>query len=128
MRKYHILVVEDEPDWREDAFREPLEEAGYKVTTSNDYKEAIAALERQAFDLAVIDINLTGQRGNQDGIRVMERIASLDQGIKAIVVSGSKSRAMAAESVKKFRPIAFLDKPTFDVNEFLTLIEKALAD
>jgi len=127
-RQYDVLVVEDEQDWREDAFRENLEEAGYRVTTSSSYNEAVAALEQQLFDLVVIDINLTGQSGNQDGIRVLERMISIGHKTKAIVVSGSRTRAMAEEHVKKFEPIAFLDKPTFDVKEFLELIKEALTD
>ncbi|MEA3341775.1 MAG: response regulator [Chloroflexota bacterium] len=126
-KQYHILVVEDESDWREDIFYENLENAGYRVTASGSYDEAVAALERHVFDLAVIDVNLTGQRGNQDGIRVLEQMAYRGHRAKAIVVSGSKNRAMAAESVEKFRPIAFLDKPKFDVTEFLALIREALA-
>ncbi|HEY72452.1 MAG: hypothetical protein DRJ03_08800 [Chloroflexi bacterium] len=125
--RHHILVVEDEKDWREDIFRENLEGAGYRVTTSSSYDEAIAALTRLAFDLVVIDVNLTGQRGNQDGIRVLEQIAYRGHRAKAIVVSGSKNRAMAAENVKRFQPVAFLDKSKFDVTEFLALIEETLA-
>ncbi len=126
-RQYHILVVEDERDWREDVFRENLEGAGYWVATSSSYDEAIAHLEQRTFDLAVIDINLTGQRGNQDGIRVMEKMASLEHKPQVIVVSGSKNRAMAEESVKRFHPVVFLDKPKFDVAEFLALIKETLA-
>jgi len=127
-KQYKALVVEDEQDWREDAFRENLEEAGYRVTVTSNYNEAVTALDRQLFDLVVIDINLTGQRGNQDGIRVLERMISIGHKTKAIVVSGSGTRAMAEENVKRFEPIAFLDKPTFDVKEFLELIKEAFTD
>lgn len=125
-KKYHILVVEDEEYWREDVFREELEEAGYQVETSSCYNEAIAALDRRVFDLLVIDVNLTGQNGNQDGIRVLERMVLLGHESKVIVVSGSRTRAMAKENVKKFQPIAFLDKTTFDVRDFLALMKDSL--
>ncbi len=125
-KKRHILVVEDEEYWREDVFREELERSGYQVETSSSYSEAIAALDRRVFDLLVIDVNLTGQNGNQDGIRVLERMVSLGHKSKVIVVSGSRTRAMAKENVKKFRPIAFLDKTTFDVEHFLALMKDSL--
>ncbi|MCP4535568.1 MAG: response regulator [Chloroflexi bacterium] len=125
-KKYHVLVVEDEEYWREDVFREELEGAGYQVETSSSYGEAVAALDRRIFDLLVIDVNLTGQNGNQDGIRVLEQMVSLGHKSKAIVVSGSRTRAMAEQSVKKFQPIAFLDKTTFDVIKFITLVQSAL--
>jgi DNA-binding NtrC family response regulator len=126
-RQYHILVVEDEERWREDIFRESLEDEGYCVVTSSSYAEAIAALDQQVFDMVVIDVNLTGNRGNRDGLRVMERMAALGHQSLTIVVSGSKTRAMAAESVKKFQSVAFVDKTTFDVTEFVNLVAEAFA-
>jgi DNA-binding NtrC family response regulator len=126
-RQYHILVVEDEERWREDIFRESLEDEGYCVVTSSSYAEAIAALDQQAFDMVVIDVNLTGNRGNRDGLRVMERMAALGHQSLTIVVSGSKTRAMAAESVKKFQSVAFVDKTTFDVTKFVNVVAEAFA-
>lgn len=125
-KQYHILIVEDKERWREDIFREVLEDAGYQVQTSSNYAEAVAAVERQVFDLAVIDVNLTGVPGNQDGVRVLERIVSLEHRTLAIFVSGSKIWATAEKSAQKFHPIAFFDKTKFDVTEFVTLVTNAL--
>jgi DNA-binding NtrC family response regulator len=122
----HILVVEDEERWREEIFREALENEGYQVKTSSNYSEAIAALDQQAFDLAVIDINLTGDPGNQDGIRVLEQMAALGHRTLAIVVSGSPTRAMSKDNVQKFQPIAFVDKTEFDIAQFVTMVIGAL--
>jgi DNA-binding NtrC family response regulator len=123
---YQILIVEDEARWREEILREALEDQGYQVRTSNSYDQAVAALDQHTFDLIVIDVNLTGVAGNQDGIRVLERLDATDTETKTIVISGSRTRAMAAESVKKFRPLAFVDKTTFDVAAFVTLVADAL--
>jgi two-component system response regulator AtoC len=122
-----ILIVEDEARWREDILREALEDEGYLVQTSRSYREAVAALDRQAFDLVVIDVNLTGVSGNQDGIRVLERLASRGDRTPFIVISGSETRDVAKENVKQFRPIAFVDKTTFDVAEFVTMVTDALS-
>lgn len=124
--QYQILIVEDEARWREDILREALEDEGYQVQTSSSYSEAVAALNRQAFDLVIIDVNLTGVSGNQDGIRLLERVASQDDRTLIVVISGSKTRAMAEENVKKFRPLAFVDKTTFDVAEFIRMVTEAL--
>ena len=126
-RQHHILIVEDEERWREHIFRETLEDSGYQVKTSSSYGEAITALGQQAFDLAVIDVNLTGLSGNRDGVRVLEYVASMKPRPLAVVVSGSKTWAAAEKSARKFRPIAFLDKTTFDVAEFIALVRGALA-
>jgi DNA-binding NtrC family response regulator len=125
---YQILIVEDEKRWREEILREALEDQGYQVQTSNGYDQAVEALEQHTFDLIVVDVNLTGVAGNQDGIRVLERLETMAPEIQTIVISGSRTRAMAAESVKKFQPLAFVDKTTFDVAAFVTLVAGALQD
>ena len=126
-RQYHVLVVEDEEYWREAVFREALEDAGYLVRTCSAYAEAVAALDERVFDLVVIDVNLTGIAGNRDGVRVLEYMAALGHRSLSIVVSGSRTRAMAMESTARFRPLAFLDKTTFDVAKFVTLVTDSLA-
>ena len=123
----HILVVEDEKQWREDTFREVLEDEGYQVEMASNYSEAVAAIDRRAFDLAVIDINLTAIPGNRDGIRVLEYMAAREHQTRAIIVSGSKAWAAAEEYARKFNPVAFFDKTRFDVAEFVTMVTETLA-
>jgi DNA-binding NtrC family response regulator len=123
----HILVVEDEKQWREDTFREVLEDEGYQVKTASNYSEAVAEIDRTVFDLAVIDINLTAVPGNKDGIRVLEYMADQGHQTRAIIVSGSKAWAAAEEYARRFNPVAFFDKTRFDVVEFLTRVTEAIA-
>jgi DNA-binding NtrC family response regulator len=125
-QQYHILVVEDEPQWRENIFREALEDEGYDVQTSDSYSEAVATLDQQAFDLAVVDVNLTGVSGNQDGLRLLELLTSQEDQTPVIVVSGSKTRDVAEEDAREFQPFAFLDKTTFDIAEFVAMVAEAL--
>jgi len=126
-QEYQILVVEDEEYWREKIFREALEDAGYQVVTSSSCAEAVAALDQQVFDLVVIDVNLTGDPGNKDGVRVLERMVALGHPSLSIVVSGSPTRAMYEESVKKYQPVECLDKAKFDVTKFVDLVADAFA-
>jgi DNA-binding NtrC family response regulator len=127
VNQHPILIVEDEARWREDILREALEDEGYQVQTSSSYDTALAALDRQTFDLVVIDVNLTGVPGNQDGIRLLERMASQAEHTPTIVISGSKTRALAEESVKHLQPVAFVDKTTFDIAEFVALVTHTLS-
>lgn len=124
--QFQILVVEDEARWREDIFREALEDAGFAVQTSSSYDEAVEALESQDFNLVIIDVNLTGVSGNQDGVRLLEYLVSEDIQAETIVVSGSKTRDLAEEQAAEYQPYAFVDKTTFDIGEFLALVEEAL--
>ncbi|HHH41412.1 MAG TPA: response regulator [Chloroflexi bacterium] len=123
-KQRRILIVEDNEEWREQILREPLEEEGHLITTARSYQEAIAALEAQPFDLAVVDINLTGIQGNRDGERVLQYIARSGRAIPTIVVSGSRQVTQA--SVQRFHPFAFLDKSRFDLLEYITILHQVL--
>ncbi len=60
--KYHILVVDDEPDITAlVAFH--LARAGYGVTTAGDGSEALRAAREQPPDLVVLDLMLPGLSG-----------------------------------------------------------------
>jgi Response regulator containing CheY-like receiver, AAA-type ATPase, and DNA-binding domains len=53
--KKRILLVDDEEDIV-NLVRLILEDAGYHVTTSTDGREALAKLEREPYDLLLLDI------------------------------------------------------------------------
>lgn len=68
-----ILVVEDNPDYRE-LLRNFLESAAYQVEAAGDGMEALELVEGQAFDLVLLDIMLPGMDGY--GVCKMMREAS----------------------------------------------------
>jgi DNA-binding NtrC family response regulator len=125
-QRKRILIVEDEEKWREDILREALEGEGYHVQTSSSFEQAVAILDWTAFDLVVVDVNLTGVSGNQDGIRIVERLATEGDQTPLIVVSASKTRDAARERLKEFGPVAFVDKTTFDIAEFVGVVAGVL--
>lgn len=62
---YRMLIVEDEPEWR-DVFSRLLDEAGDVVVTclAGSIREARAGMRRQKFDGALIDIGLPDGSGH----------------------------------------------------------------
>jgi len=67
-----------------------LEELGYKVTETNDGKDAIAAYEKamkegKPYDLFISDLTIPGGMGGQETIK---RLVEIDPDIRAIVSSG----------------------------------------
>lgn len=65
----HILVVDDEKRIRE-VVEYALTKAGYRVTTTADGEEGLAAFASDAPDLVVLDVMLPGR----DGLEVCRRI------------------------------------------------------
>lgn len=122
-----ILVVEDDAEWRENILRDALEDEGYQVKTCASYEEAVTILDEGDFDLAVVDVNLTGVSGNRDGIRVVERIAETGKRTAVIVVSSSDTLRAARESVGQFGSITFMDKTAFDIVGFVDSVADALS-
>jgi CheY-like chemotaxis protein len=67
-----------------------LEDLGYKVTETNDGKDAIAAYEKAMqegtpYDLFISDLTIPGGMGGQETIK---RLVEIDPDIRAIVSSG----------------------------------------
>ena len=79
-----ILVVDDEPAQR-DIAAELLTRLGYDVTSVASGEEAVARVEREAFDLVVLDMIMAP---GMDGRETYEAILRLRPGQRAIIASG----------------------------------------
>ena len=62
MRGARILVVDDEPEILRLVARR-LGRKGYEVTTASDSSQALALLQQDAFDIAVLDLMMPGMNG-----------------------------------------------------------------
>ncbi len=82
-----ILVVEDNPDYRE-LLQNFLESAGYLVTVAEDGVEALVIAKKQAFDLVLLDIMLP----KIDGYGVCEVIRN-ESSIPIIMLTALDSEA-----------------------------------
>jgi len=74
-----ILAVDDDPTAL-DAVRQILTQQGYEVTTAPDGDAAIALLESETFDLALLDVGLPGLVSGYDlcrGIRQDPRLRDI---------------------------------------------------
>ncbi len=124
--KGKVLIVEDKEYWREQVFGEALVEAGFTVVTAATCAQALDALEDHHFDVAVVDINLTGVPENTDGVLVIEKALRLNPKVGIVVVSGSKTRSQKA--VQGIKMAAFIEKSSFDVSEFVQVVSRAMPD
>lgn len=91
----HILVVEDEPDIAE-LVRLHLEELDARVSWCAHGREALDWIEREPFDLVVLDLGLPGL----DGLEVCRRLRQRDIYIPVLILtarSGDSDRILGLE-------------------------------
>ncbi|MCX8083126.1 MAG: response regulator [bacterium] len=80
MDKKRILIVEDEDNERL-LYKEELEKDGFEVTCCTNGNEAIGLIEKEKFDLAIIDI----QMPQMDGIETLGKILTKKRNLPIII-------------------------------------------
>lgn len=100
-----ILVVDDELAIRE-MVSAGLTRAGYRVSATSDGNEAVAMVDREAFDLIILDVLMPGLHG----VDVFARIRARGRMIPVLLCSGF-SQDFAIEKVLQDPHTALLLKP-----------------
>jgi len=97
MRKQkYILLVDDEVNARV-VFSDVLRGEGYRVKEVKDGYEAIKAIERESFDLALVDLRMP----KMSGIEVLENIKKKKPQVPVIIYSGYITPSTAVEAMRK---------------------------
>jgi two-component system, OmpR family, alkaline phosphatase synthesis response regulator PhoP len=117
--KHSILLVEDEENLQE-ALKLNLELEGYEVSSSYNGIEALNIVEKEHFDLIILDVMMP----ELDGITVCETIRLKHPEIPILILS---ARNTSADRVLGLRKGAddYLTKP-FNLEELLLRISKLL--
>jgi two-component system response regulator GlrR len=114
-----ILVVDDDKNLVE-LIQMGLELAGYEAITATDEKQALNLAREQAFDLAVVDLQLV----QKDGLSLMEDLHLIIPHMPVIILTGYGSIENAVEAMKR-GAYSYLTKP-FESQELLFQIQKAI--
>jgi DNA-binding response OmpR family regulator len=114
-----ILLVEDDHLLRR-VLQITLERAHYIVTLATDFEEAMAFLQRYAFDLLLTDMQL----GEHNGIELIELARKRDHYIATIILTGYGTFEAAVQAMRS-GVNSFLLKPT-PVGELLDNVELLL--
>ncbi len=105
MSKAKILIVEDE-SLIADFIAISLEEMNYKVTDiCNSFDQAIASIENDAPDLALLDINI---KGNLDGIDLAHQLTKYN--IPFLFLT-SRVDSKSIDRAKLVHPLGYITKP-----------------
>lgn len=114
-----ILVVDDDRSLIE-VLKVRVESAGYEVTTALKEEAAIAATKDQAFDLAIIDLQLDGT----NGITLMQKLHLTIPELPVIILTAHGSIESAVQAMKQ-GAYSYVTKP-FNARDLLLQVEKAL--
>jgi len=113
---FRILVVDDELVVR-DSLKEWLEEEGFAVDMAGSGAEALEQLDKQAYQLMLLDIKMPGM----DGVEVLQKASERFASLNVIMMTAYATVETAVEAMK-IGALDYLIKP-FDP---LTLIPKVL--
>ncbi len=96
MKRYRVLVVDDETDFLETLVIR-LNRRGYEAVGVDSGEKAIEALKQQSFDVIVLDIKMPG---GMDGIETLREIKRTWPEPEVILLTGHGSIETSIEGVK----------------------------
>ena len=115
-----ILVVDDDAPMRE-AFANGLSQTGYQCVTAGSANEAERALQREEFDLMLLDLGMPGK----SGLALLPEVAKRYSNMAIVVVTGRDEPTTAVLATREGAD-DYLIKPV-SLSSLTLSIEKALA-
>lgn len=113
-----ILLVDDEVEFTENMSR-LLESRGYRVTAVNSGDAAIKTLDREKFDVLVLDLKMPGM----DGMATLKEVKRLDLFTETLILTGHGTIETARDALQ-LGAYDFLTKPC-EIDELVKKIEGA---
>jgi two-component system, NtrC family, response regulator HydG len=114
-----ILVVDDEPDECEN-MSDILSDRGYRVDTAPEGIAALRLVERQPYDVALLDLRMPGM----DGVALCREVTRLCPKTVALLVTGYPDDINPADA--RAAGIRHIIRKPVDVRRLLTTIEGTL--
>ncbi|MGH9794436.1 MAG: response regulator, partial [Candidatus Acidiferrales bacterium] len=115
-----ILVVEDTPELSQ-MLVQLLATAGYHVETASDGREALERLERESFDLLLLDVWMP----RMNGLELLAELRNRWILTKCIVMTGDNTPETLLQAVRE-QAYQFMVKP-IDPKTLLDLVAESLA-
>jgi len=116
-----ILVIDDNLDIRL-LISEILRDKGFSVRQAANFDQALLEIEKKIPDVAIIDVKL--DKGDNDGIELLQHIKKSDEDVPVIMISGHANVQMAVDSLK-LGAFEFIQKP-FSPERLLNFLHRAL--
>ena len=116
-----ILIIDDNPDIR-NILNDLIGDAGYKTRVAANYNQALTEIDKKLPDVAIIDVKL--DKGDNDGIELLNHIKSKNKEVPVIIISGHANIEMAIKSLKS-GAFEFIQKP-FDQERLMNFVTRAV--
>ena len=116
-----ILIIDDNPDIR-NILNDLIRDAGYKTRVAANYAQALTEIDKKLPDVAIIDVKL--DKGDNDGIQLLNHIKNKDKEVPVIIISGHANIEMAIKSLKS-GAFEFIQKP-FDQERLMNFVNRAV--
>ena len=117
--QYDILILDDEPVVGQ-RLKPALEKEGHRVEIFVNPYRALERVSEKEFDIVVTDIRME----DIDGIQILERVRTLSERTKVVMITGYATIEVARESLAK-GAFDFIAKP-FKLGEIRGVIQKAV--
>ncbi len=116
--KIKLLLVDDEKGFA-DIIAKRMSKRDIDVTKAYSGAEALQAIRKADFDVAVLDLKME----DMDGIEILKIFKKMDPDLAVIMLTGHGSEEAARDGIK-FGAFDYLTKPC-DLEELLAKIRKA---
>lgn len=120
MEQMRVLLVDDEEELVS-TLVERLEIRGHSAIGVLTGQEAIARVQEEAFDIAVLDVKMPGE----DGVEIMKRIKHIRPGLPIILLTGHMSEE-ANDRGMQAGADDYIIKPV-DIEDLVAKMRKAVA-
>jgi CheY-like chemotaxis protein len=114
-----ILIVDDEPDTCEN-LSDIFTDFGFRVDVANDGPSALRLVEKNAYDVALLDLRMPGM----DGLELYRRIKRVSAGTVAIVVT-AHATSETARSIMEAGAWSLISKPV-NIPQLVSLVGEAV--
>ncbi len=123
MNQTTLLIVDDDPAVRKSLVRF-LEDKGYDIISAESYEQAIALLGEHCPQLAVVDMRLAGNSGEN----VILAAHAMNASLRFLVYTGSNTFEVTPAMDKVgIKPEDILHKPVESLSVIQDAIERILA-
>lgn len=122
-KQLRFLVVDDNEDIR-DVFCRLIERAGHHASTASDGQEAVETLQREGFDVMLLDLTMPRMNG-VDVVRWLREHPDVAPSTRIVVISAwaGENRAVLQE----LGIVTVMQKP-LRIQQLTDLIEETLLD